>query len=117
MDEATTHETSLKKLIKKRFDPWTLSDLEGPSVARAAGIGMDEIEIAYTFKEEPSYIMLSRDTPKDTVERWQNAYIDLPEDRILRGGSKEMGPHPGTGHGICPRQGVLNQVERNDRDE
>lgn len=85
----------LKQLIQGRVQLWIASDIEAPTIAREAGISLQEIEIAYVFKEAPSFIMISNGTPKPTVDRWRQAFETLNDgdfyDRTARKWSRRLG--------------------------
>ncbi len=79
----TNHKQNIKKLLAGRIDLWVSSDIEAPPIAKETGIDMQEIEIAYVFKAAPSYIMLSRDTPKEIIQKWQTAYSEIQKTNFF----------------------------------
>lgn len=89
VDEAASHEQNVRKLMRKRFDLWVLSDLDAPFVVKNAGFNISDIEIAYVIKEDSSYIMLSRDTSKEIVERWQNTFFEIQKTDFLKKTAKK----------------------------
>jgi polar amino acid transport system substrate-binding protein len=89
VQRVTDHKQNLLKLLKKRIHLWVSSDIEAPLIAKKAGINMNRIEIAYTFKEAPSYIMLSKDTPIETVRRWKRTYEKIQRTNFFRKKSKK----------------------------
>jgi len=89
VQEVANHELNLKKLLKGRIHLWVSSDIEATPILSKLGYDMKEIEIAYVFKEASSYIMLSRDTSKDIVEKWQNAYTAIQKTDFFEKASKK----------------------------
>ncbi len=89
LENVTSHKQNLMKLLKGRIDLWVSSDIEAPLIAKEVGADMGEIEIAYIFKEASSYIMLSRDTPKETVEKWQKAYAEIQKTDFFENASRK----------------------------
>lgn len=89
VQEISNHETNVKKLLKGRIDLWVSSDIEAPSIANKLGYEMKEIEIAYIFKEASSYIMLSRGTSKEMVEKWEKAYANIQKTNFFEKASKK----------------------------
>ena len=74
VESVTVHHQNMKKLLAGRIHLWASSDIEAPSIADDLGIDMSEVEVAYVFDQAGSYIMLSRETPKDVVDQWREAY-------------------------------------------
>jgi ABC-type amino acid transport substrate-binding protein len=89
VQEVANHELNLVKLLKGRFHLWVSSDVETPPILKKLGYDMDVIEIAYVFKEAESYIMLSKDTSKDIVEKWQNAFATIQKSDFFEKASKK----------------------------
>jgi len=89
VQEVANHELNLKKLLRGRFHLWVSSDIETPTILKKLGHDINEIEIAYVFKEASSYIMLSKDTSKDIVEKWQNAYAAIQKTDFFEKASKK----------------------------
>ena len=71
------HKESLKKLINGQFDLWATSKIEARFIAKEANIDFAKLDVAYTFKEINSYIMLSKGTPKKVLRQWRRAYSKL----------------------------------------
>jgi len=89
VQEVANHEQNLVKLLKGRFHLWVSSDIEAPPILNKLGYNRNEIEIAYVFKEASSYIMLSRDTPKNIVEKWQKTYAEIQKTDFFEKASKK----------------------------
>ena len=89
IDNVTSHKQNLMKLLEGRIDLWVSSDIEAPLIAKEVGVDMGEIEIAYIFKEASSYIMLSKDTPEETVEEWKKAYAEIQKTDFFENTSKK----------------------------
>ncbi len=77
IEDVRKPEQNLEKLLRGRIDLWVTSDIEAPSVAKSVNVDINDIAVAYIIKEAPSYIMLSKDTPSDTVKAWEAALIEL----------------------------------------
>lgn len=75
--ETASHEQNIKKLMLERIDLWTSSNIESAFIAKKANIKVSNLKGIYEFKEIPSYIMLSKDTPKEEVRKWEKAFTDL----------------------------------------
>jgi ABC-type amino acid transport substrate-binding protein len=107
VQEVANHELNLKKLIRNRFHLWVSSDIEAPPILNKLGYGMNEIEIAYVFKEASSYIMLSKDTSKDIVEKWQKAYTDIQKTDFFEKTSKKWTKILGFKLGYAKKKGFF----------
>ncbi|MCG8688219.1 MAG: transporter substrate-binding domain-containing protein [Desulfobacterales bacterium] len=79
VDLVPRHANNVKKLFRDRIDLWISSDLEAPGLLQAEGRVMADIEIAFVIREAASFLMFSRDTPKETVRSWAGAYAELQE--------------------------------------
>ncbi len=77
VEDVRKPEQNLEKLLRGRIDLWVTSDIEAPSVAKSISVDIKDIAVAYVIKEAPSYIMLSKDTPSNTVRAWEAALIEL----------------------------------------
>ncbi len=89
IDDVTSHKQNLEKLLKGRIDLWVSSDIEAPPIVKEAGADMGEIEVAYVFKEASSYIMLSKDTPEETVKEWEKAYEEIQKTVFFENASEK----------------------------
>ncbi len=85
----TDHKQNIRKLLTGRIDLWVSSDIEAPPIAKEAGVDIEEIEIAFVFKEAASYIMLSRDTPQEMIEQWEKAYSEIQKTDFFIKASKK----------------------------
>jgi len=91
VQEVGNNEQNILKLLRGRIHLWISSDIEIPPLFNKLGVDMKAIELAYVFKEASSYIMISRDTPKDMVEKWQKAYADIQKSDFFQKASKKWG--------------------------
>ncbi len=89
VDDVTSHKQNLVKLLERGIDLWISSDIEAPPISREVGVSMEEIEIAYIFQEASSYIILSKDTPEETVKEWKKAYTEFQETDFFENASKK----------------------------
>lgn len=81
--EVQDHEYSLKILLNERIDLWISSDLEAPEIAKKIGVNLANLKEVYIFKEAPSFIMLSKDSTKENIKNWENAFIQLQESEYF----------------------------------
>jgi len=107
VQEVVNHELNLKKLLIGRFHLWVSSDIETPPILKKLGYDMDVIEIAYVFKEASSYIMISKDTSKDIVEKWQNAYSAIQKTDFFEKASKKWSNILGLDLGYIKEKGFF----------
>jgi ABC-type amino acid transport substrate-binding protein len=107
VQEVANHELNLKKLLKGRFHLWVSSDIEAPPILNKLGYDMNEIEIEYIFKEASSYIMLSRDSSKDFVEKWKNAYAQIQKTDFFEKASKKWSQILGFELGFTKEKGFF----------
>lgn len=83
VDDAVSHELTMKKLLNKRFDLWVISDLEYPYIMKLAGININRVEKEYTFRIGSSYIVFSPLTKSHIVKKWRDAFNKLKKtDKI-----------------------------------
>jgi len=106
VQEVANHELNLMKLLKGRFHLWVSSDIEAPPIVNKLGYSMKEIEISYIFKEASSYIMISRDTSKDIVKEWQNAFIEIQKSDFFEKLSKKWSNILGFDLGFTAKTGL-----------
>ena len=79
VDKTTDHYMSLRMLLIGRFNLMVSSDLEAPQVAKELDIDANKIKMAFPFLKSSSYLIMSRDTPKTTVNLWNKAFTELQE--------------------------------------
>ncbi len=89
IDNVTSHKQNLEKLLVGRIDLWVSSDIEAPPIVKEAGADMGEIEVAYVFQEASSYIILSKDTPEETVKEWERAYEEIQKTDFFEKASQK----------------------------
>ncbi|MBV8502612.1 MAG: transporter substrate-binding domain-containing protein [Paucibacter sp.] len=78
VDASSSHAMDLRHLQRGMIDLCAMSDLEFPYVARAAGVDAADFEPAYVFAQATQgYIVFSRSTPVETIERWERAFKEL----------------------------------------
>lgn len=73
------HKMNFINLLEGNIDLWALSDLEVPFDAKREGASMDDIEIAFVFREASSYIMFSEGTSEEIIEEWRGAFEEIQE--------------------------------------
>ena len=78
VDASISHAMDLKHLQRDMIDLCAMSDLEFPYVARAAGVDAADFEPAYVFANATKgYIVFSKGTPVETIQRWERAFQAL----------------------------------------
>ncbi len=86
-----TKEGSLKMLKGGRIDLWVSSDVEAIFVAEKLGMSINDLEIAYVFRESASWIMINNKTPEATFNKWDNAFKELQKGSFFDDAAKEWG--------------------------
>lgn len=69
-----------RKLLEGRVDLWLDSNLSAHRIVRQLGHSPEEIEPVLTVKTSHLYIAFSRQTPREQVERWQEALNEMSRD-------------------------------------
>ncbi|WP_313054798.1 substrate-binding periplasmic protein [Pseudomonas lopnurensis] len=64
---------NLRKLLGGRIDLWAAADPVWRYYARQQGVAEQQLQVVLSFRSEPVYLALSRDTPDEVVERLQQA--------------------------------------------
>ncbi len=77
VEEVTSHELGLRKLFAGRIDLWISSYIEAPEIAEIENVDIEQIEMLYIFKEAPSFIMISKDSSEENINKWENAYSEI----------------------------------------
>ncbi len=80
LESVTEHTQNIEKLMLGRIDLMTSSSLEIANTAKEAGLSYADVKSVYVFKTIDSYIMMSKETPAETVEKWQKAAQELKDD-------------------------------------
>jgi hypothetical protein len=89
VDDSTTQAGGLQKLLDDKVDLWISSDIEAPRITEELDVDMEEIEMIYVFREAASYMMLSRDTPGETVKEWEDAYAEIQKTDFFEKASEK----------------------------
>jgi len=89
IDDTTTWDLALKKLMAGRFDLIVYTDLDLPVLAKRAGVNMDEIEVVLELYKYPIYIGVSKSTSDEMVTKWQNALDSIKDDGTFANKIKE----------------------------
>lgn len=80
LQRSTSNSINFKKLIRGRLDLVVSTTAGMPITAKRAKVDLDELSIAYVFKEMDLYLAISKQTPPETVRKWQAAFEDMKED-------------------------------------
>lgn len=77
VEAVNSHESNLLKLLKGRRPLMISSDIEMRSLLRQLNRSVDEVEVAFVFKEASSYIMFSKGTSPAILRKWQRAFGEM----------------------------------------
>lgn len=77
VDVSTRHELNLKKLLEGRVSLMISSDIEMASLLRRMELPANAVELAYVFREAPSYILFSYGTAPEVIQQWENAFSQM----------------------------------------
>ncbi|MBF0230557.1 MAG: transporter substrate-binding domain-containing protein [Desulfamplus sp.] len=89
IDEGNSHVMNINKLLGKRFDLMALSDLEISAVMNEAAQPIDMVKPAFVFKEGASYILISKDSDKEIVKKWDNAFKEIQKTDFFEKAAKK----------------------------
>ncbi len=64
-------------LLLKRIDLWSISSSTFHGILKKENVPDSEFEAVYVLKEAKLYIAFNKDTPDETITKWQNAYDTL----------------------------------------
>jgi len=91
IDEAATHEKSLRLLMNGRVDLIILSDMELKVNLEQAGVAADQIALAFFFTEAPAYIAFSKGTSEATIAKWRKAFSEFQASGVPAALTKKWG--------------------------
>lgn len=77
------HVHGLKMVLKDRAALWASSDFEALIIAKKAGLDPGRIQESFEMKAIRSYILISKQTPGQIVEQWQDTFNGLKNDGTL----------------------------------
>ncbi|MBV8633308.1 MAG: ABC transporter substrate-binding protein [Burkholderiaceae bacterium] len=90
VDPSDAHEFDLEHLNRGWIDVCALSDLEMPYVAQARKIDAANFEAAFVFAPAvKAYLVFSKNTPADTIRRWEAALQNLGKTGFLNDTAKK----------------------------
>ncbi|MCG8573181.1 MAG: hypothetical protein MJB14_23860 [Spirochaetes bacterium] len=58
-------------------------------MTKKVGFVPGDVKVAWVIREASSYIMLSKDTPKPTVNKWMDAYQTVINGNTLKQSAKK----------------------------
>lgn len=100
-----SHFVNAKKLLEKRLSLWVTSDLEAPVVMNIISEPVAMIEPAFVFNVGDSYIMFSKDTSKEIVDKWRNQLNELQKTDFFIKTAEKWSDILLTDLGYTPRKG------------
>jgi polar amino acid transport system substrate-binding protein len=71
---------NVKQLMNGEVQLSIFTNLTIPEIVKEAGYSMDDLEPVYTVSNSDFYIAISRGTPAETVELWQDTLNELKKD-------------------------------------
>ncbi len=97
VDAVLYYHLNFKKLTYQHVDLIISSDLELPTILSQPKINipLKEFEMAFVFREAPSYIMLSPNTPTSTIQQWEDTFKSFQQtdffDTLAKKWSEKLG--------------------------
>jgi len=80
----TNYHQSFKMLLADRIDLVITSDIEAETILKKLNLPHDSVEQVLIFEEAQSYIAASRDTSRETVGQWKNAFEALKKTDFFK---------------------------------
>jgi len=71
-------------LLLKRIDLWSISSSTFHGILKKENVPDSEFEAVYVLKEAKLYIAFNKDTPDETIKKWQDAYDSLLESGKIK---------------------------------
>jgi len=71
-------------LLLKRIDLWSISSSTFHGILKKENVPDSEFEAVYVLKEAKLYIAFNKDTPDETISKWQDAYDSLIESGKIK---------------------------------
>jgi len=82
--DVTKVEQNIQKLMADRIDLMIISSLAWRELAAKAGLKADDFEEAVVVSQNHGYIAFSKDTPDETVRKWNEAYTAMVKDGTVK---------------------------------
>ena len=64
-------------LMFKRIDLWSISSSTFHGILKKEKVSIDQFEAVYVLNQAKLYIAFNKDTPDETINKWQDAYDSL----------------------------------------
>ncbi|WP_170230538.1 substrate-binding periplasmic protein [Roseibium hamelinense] len=77
------HEMNVKKLLLGRNDLWISSDIEALPNLSLSGAKLSDVQPVFVLREASSYLIISKQTDRETVAAWQDAFASLQQDAVF----------------------------------
>jgi len=71
-------------LLLKRIDLWSISSSTFHGILKKENVPDSEFEAVYVLKQAKLYIAFNKDTPDETINKWQDAYDSLIESGKIK---------------------------------
>ncbi len=68
---------NMSMLLKKRIDLWSISSSSFHETLKKENVPDDEFEAVYILNQAKLYIAFNKDTPDETIEKWQDTFDEL----------------------------------------
>ncbi|NDV24641.1 ABC transporter substrate-binding protein [Desulfovibrio sp. JC022] len=83
VDKANSHMHSVKKMLAGRFPLLIGSDIEFPQWVEESGCPIDFFEVAFIFKEAPSFIAISKGTDQYLINKMERAFKKMQRNNFF----------------------------------
>lgn len=80
LERVTDNNINIKKVMTNRLDVYADSNDSYKSNAVAAGYKESDLKPVYVFMKSQLYIAMSKETPTETVNKWNKALEDMKKD-------------------------------------
>lgn len=82
--DVTKVEQNIQKLAADRIDLMIISNVVWRQLATMADLKPDDFEEAFVVNQNIAYIAFSKDTPDETVRKWNDAYTAMVKDGTVK---------------------------------
>lgn len=103
--ETADHGTSARMLLAGRVDLWITSHLQASTVLKEIGMPASAAKPVFNIRKSPSYLMISKGTDPQLLEKWRRAYEELKQAGILQDVAKEWSTRLGVPLTYRPEEG------------
>lgn len=82
--DVTKVEQNIQKLAADRIDLMIIGNVVWRQLAATADLKPDDFEEAFVVNQNIAYIAFSKDTPDETVRKWNDAYTAMVKDGTVK---------------------------------